>query len=271
MQTFFCAKLMPVVGFLLTLMTPLVNAANPKIAVVIDDIGYRSSDQDALALSGQFTFAIIPFAPLTQKLAKAAHDSRREVIVHLPMEAFSNNHLLGKGALFADMDETTIRTTIRKSLDNVPHISGINNHMGSKFTTTAQPLSWLMDELKQRSLYFLDSRTTPQSIAEQSAVDYGLETAHRHVFLDNQLDHDYLNAQFDKLLTIAHANSYAIAIAHPHPQTIAFLNNISDKLKQHNIELVPLSTLLPMTTAKAERRQAPAPISNEQPKQAAPQ
>jgi len=231
--------------------TVSADAANPKIAIVIDDIGYRASDQAAVDLKGQFTFAIIPFAPLTQKLAQAIHDSKRESIVHFPMEAFNDNHLLGKGALYADMDEATVRATVKRSLENVPYAHGINNHMGSKFTTASQPLSWLMDELKQRDFYFLDSRTTAQSVAEQSALASGIKTAHRHIFLDNQRDHQYLAAQFKRLLAIAQSNRYAIAIAHPHPETIAFLNSIHDTLVSENIDLVPLSKLLTISSSRA--------------------
>jgi len=227
--------------------SPTVLAAPAKIAIVIDDIGYRASDREAVRLQGQFTYSILPFAPLTQQLAQAVHHSKREAMLHLPMEAISGNRMLGRGALFTDMDEKTMRAAINEALDNVPYTQGINNHMGSKFTTAEQPLRWLMDELKQRDLYFLDSKTTPRSLAEASAKRIGLATAHRHIFLDNQRDHQYLTQQFNRLLKIAKSNSYAIAIAHPHPETIAFLNNIGDRLKKENIELVPFSQLLPLT------------------------
>jgi len=226
--------------------TPTVLAAPAKIAIVIDDIGYRASDREAVRLQGQFTYSILPFAPLTQQLAQAVHHSKREAMLHLPMEAMSGNRMLGRGALFTDMDEKTMRAAINEALDNVPYTQGINNHMGSKFTTAEQPLRWLMDELKQRDLYFLDSKTTPRSLAEASAKRIGLATAHRHIFLDNQRDHQYLTQQFNRLLRIAKSNSYAIAIAHPHPETIAFLQNIGDRLKQENIELVPFSQILPL-------------------------
>ncbi len=232
---------------------PVAIAESPKIAIVIDDMGYRSTDRAAIQLKGQFTFAIVPFAPLTKQLAVAAYDSDREVIAHLPMEATRSNHLLGKGALLTSMDEAQTRAQINQSLDNIPHIRGLNNHMGSKYTAHSQSLQWLMDELNQRNLYFLDSLTTPLSIAERSATQSGLKTAHRHIFLDNQLDNAYLTTQFNRLISIAHSNGYAIAIAHPHPETVSFLNNIEGVLAENNIELVPLSTLLPRTTAQARR------------------
>jgi len=243
-----------VVTLVLLASCQFARAANPQVAIVIDDIGYRLSDQAAVDLTGQFTYAVVPFAPLTQRLAHAVYTSEREVIAHLPMEALSNNHLLGKGALISSMDEAEIRAQINLSIDNIPHVRGINNHMGSKFTTQPKPLNWLMDELSQRNLYFLDSKTTPLSMAERSASMHGIRTAHRHIFLDNKLDEAYLSGQFKQLIALAKANNHAIAIAHPHPQTVAFLHTIAPLLKQHNIDLVPLSMLLPTTTAQAKKR-----------------
>lgn len=253
MRHFLISKQIAVLMFFLFCINSTANAAKPQIAIVIDDMGYRSTDRAAIELKGQFTFAIVPFAPLTKPLARAVYESEREVIAHLPMEATRSNHLLGKGALLASMDEVETRTQINKSLDSIPYIRGINNHMGSKFTTQTASLNWLMDELSKRNLYFLDSVTTPFSTAERSAALHGLKTAHRHIFLDNQLDIDYLTTQLNRLISIAKSNTYAIAIAHPHPQTISFLSNIEDTLKEHNIDLVPLSMLLPMTTAQARK------------------
>lgn len=226
----------------------------PKIAIVIDDIGYRQSDFSALDLTGQFTFAIVPYAPYTQKIATLVHESKREVMAHLPMEAFRNNRLLGKGALRVSMNEEQTRQQIRNAISNIPFVSGINNHMGSYFTTQSKHLGWVMDELAKKDLFFLDSKTTPNSKAERIAVQYGVPTGHRHVFLDNQLDEAYLNKQFNRLIKIAKRYSYAVAIAHPHPESIVFLKNKSAELKLMGINLVPVSDLLPEMTRIAQQK-----------------
>jgi len=224
----------------------------PKIAIIIDDIGYRKTDFSALALSGQFTYSVVPYAPFTQKMAQLAHNSNREVMGHIPMEALNNNHLLGKGALRLSMNEQQTRAQVRDILANIPFISGINNHMGSHFTTKFENLSWMMDELAKKDLYFLDSKTTVYSMAERAAVKYGVPTGHRHIFLDNNLDSEYLNQQFNKLIAIAKKHNHAVAIAHPHPQSIAFLQGKAEYLKSIGIDLVPVSNLLPETTRIAQ-------------------
>ena len=226
----------------------------PKIAIIIDDIGYRKTDFSALALQGQFTFSVVPYAPYTQTIANAVYQSKREVMAHIPMEAKHNNHLLGEGALKVIMGEHETRSLVRDILENIPHVSGINNHMGSYFTTQSKQLSWLMDELSHQGLYFLDSKTTPYSLAEKIAVQYGLQTGHRHIFLDNQLDYDYLDKQFNQLIAIAKQHKQAIAIAHPHPQSIAFLKNKESELESLGIKLVSVSKLLPETTRLARAR-----------------
>jgi len=233
----------------------------PKIAIIIDDIGYRKTDFSALALAGQFTYSVVPYAPFTQKMAQLAHDSNREVMGHIPMEALSNNHLLGKGALRLSMNEEETRAQVRDILANIPFISGINNHMGSHFTTKFENLSWMMDELAKKDLYFLDSKTTVYSMAERAAVKYGVPTGHRHVFLDNNLDTAYLSQQFNKLIEIAKKYNQAVAIAHPHPQSIAFLQGKSEYLKSIGIDLVPVSSLLPEMTRLAQGSHIRNPVN----------
>lgn len=227
----------------------------PQIAIIIDDIGYRKSDFSVLDLPGQFTFAIVPYAPYTKEIATLAHKSQREVMAHLPMEALTNNNLLGKGALRVSMNEEQTRQQVRNALTDIPYVSGINNHMGSHFTTQPKHLGWLMDELAQKDLFFLDSKTTSDSMAEQVALQHGVPTGHRHVFLDNQLDEVYLNKQFNQLIKIAERYNHAIAIAHPHPQSIAFLQNKIAQLQSMGINLVPVSDLLPEMTRIAQEKQ----------------
>jgi polysaccharide deacetylase 2 family uncharacterized protein YibQ len=235
-----------IIGMLFFFGSPAVYSAPPaQIAIVIDDIGYRQTDISAINLPGNFTYGIVPFAPLTHHLAKVAFNNNKEVIAHIPMEALKSNHLLGAGAITSEMNKRQLTQQLRLAISDVPHAKGINNHMGSKLTTLAQPVHWIMEQLSRSQLYFLDSKTTVHSLGESVAAQYGIQTGHRHVFLDNELEQAAIARQFSQLLAIAKKNRSAIAIAHPHPQTIAFLNTIKQQLIKHNIELVPLSKILP--------------------------
>jgi polysaccharide deacetylase 2 family uncharacterized protein YibQ len=228
-------------------VTALLSAASAQeksaqIAIVIDDLGYRSSDKQVLLLPGAITYSILPHTPYGKKLAMEANANRKEVLLHIPMEA-ENGKKLGPGALTSTMNKAEIYASLNKSLAEVPFAIGINNHMGSYLTQLAEPMSWTMGFLKQHNLLFLDSKTSPYSKASLIAKKLGVPVKGRHIFLDNQLTENYINKQFQSLIKHAKSQRTAIAIAHPHPETIQALLRLIPTLQQNNIELVPLSTL----------------------------
>jgi len=215
-----------------------------KVAIIIDDMGYRYTDKHALNLPGDITYSILPHTTYGKKLALAANKNHHEVLLHIPMEA-TNGKKLGPGALTIDMDEKAIYESLQKSYDEIPFAIGINNHMGSRLTQLYEPMAWTMLFLKQHELFFLDSKTSPSSQAEQAAKDFGVPVKARHVFLDNHLDSEYIKGQFSELIQFAKKRQIAIAIAHPHPETVENLQKLIPTLAQNNIELVPLSELYP--------------------------
>jgi polysaccharide deacetylase 2 family uncharacterized protein YibQ len=213
-----------------------------RIAIVIDDIGYRYTDKQALLLPGAITYSVLPHTPYGKKIAIKANAKHKEVLLHIPMEA-ENGKKLGPGALTSNMNKTEIYASLNKSLVEVPFAIGINNHMGSYLTQLVEPMSWTMGFLKQHHLLFLDSKTSPYSRASIIAQKMGVPVKGRHIFLDNQLTEDYINKQFQSLIKHAKNQHFAIAIAHPHPETIKALLRLIPTLQQNNIELVPLSAL----------------------------
>lgn len=222
-------------------------AQEGQVAIIIDDIGYRKSDAAALDLPGNISYAILPHTPYGKVLAQQAHDQKNDVILHIPMEA-QNGKALGPGALTTSMNESTIRQRLHAAFAEVPFAIGINNHMGSKLTKLYQPMAWTMQFLKDRNLIFVDSMTTSQSQAKDVAKRFGVPNLQRHVFLDNQLDHAYIHKQFLQLIKYAQSNDSVVAIAHPHPETIASLTKLLPLLAENNIALMPLSSLLPQNS-----------------------
>ena len=191
-------------------ISPLSLAKQGRVAIIIDDIGYRYSDTKALDLPGNVTYSILPHPPYGKKLALKANRQNNDVLLHIPMESIKAKRL-GPGALTADMSEQGIYQSLSSSLNEIPFAIGINNHMGSRLTTLYQPMSWTMNFLKDNHLFFLDSKTSKDSQAEQAALDSGVPVRNRHVFLDNQLSDDYIEQQFNELINQAHNNSFAIA------------------------------------------------------------
>ncbi|WNC68441.1 divergent polysaccharide deacetylase family protein [Thalassotalea nanhaiensis] len=218
-----------------------------KIAIVIDDIGYRSTDKTALQLPKQVTFSVLPHTPFGRELAVQGNQQQREILLHVPMESI-NNLLLGPGALTSNMDEANVKKTLAASIADIPHVIGINNHMGSLLTQKSAPMSWTMQFLKENDLFFLDSRTSKYSQAEYIAQRIGVPSLHRHIFLDNKVDERYIEQQFNKLIRSSKKNGAVVAIAHPHPATVRVLKKMIPTLAERNIELVTISQLLPLET-----------------------
>jgi polysaccharide deacetylase 2 family uncharacterized protein YibQ len=222
---------------------PTAVAKNAQVAIIIDDIGYRQSDAAALTLPGAITFAILPHTPYGKTLALKAYSKNNDVILHIPMEA-ENDKKLGPGALTIEMNEQSIRHELSLAFAEIPFAIGINNHMGSKLTKLYTPMMWTMRFLKERDLIFIDSVTTNKTKAERIALQLGVPTAHRQIFLDNELTREYIDQQFMQLIDHAQRFNSVVAIAHPHPETIVALNRLIPLLAELNIDLVPISTLI---------------------------
>ncbi|MGJ8693207.1 MAG: divergent polysaccharide deacetylase family protein [Thalassotalea sp.] len=226
-----------------SLFSAISLAEKLQVVIVIDDIGYRKTDEAALDLPGNITFSVLPHTPYGQKLALQANRQNKDVLLHIPMESTIGKKL-GPGALTSEMNETDFQQQLNKAFIEIPFAVGINNHMGSKLTQLYSPMAWTMRYLKQKEVMFLDSMTTKLSKGEEVAKLFGVPSLHRHVFLDNQLTEAYISQQFAQLIAIAQQNQYAVGIAHPHPETIAILTKLIPKLSELNIELVPISDII---------------------------
>ena len=150
---------------------------------------------------------------------------------------------LGQGGLTENMSELQIKNTLAQSLKSVPFIVGVNNHMGSKLTTRPNIMNWVMEELSQHPFYFVDSKTTAQSIAAKSAQAHGIPTLTRDIFLDHEQTRPFVKKQFSKLIEIARKKGTAIAIGHPHRVTIDYLKRTLPKMGEQGIRIATISSL----------------------------
>lgn len=197
------------------------------IAIIIDDIGYDyRNSRAAVELSQPFAYAVLPFSPHAEDLARLANELHKNVIVHLPMEADGHNHALGPGALMMDMSQPEIIAALTESLAAVPYAVGINNHMGSRLTRESDAMNWLMQAIVERGdLFFVDSRTTAGSVALQAALRADLAATARDVFIDNEQSAEAITRQLAVLVKRAKQVGHALGIAHPHAVTIEVLRN----------------------------------------------
>ena len=221
-------------------ITSAQGQAPAKIAIVLDDLGYRSSDAAVFELPTQIAISVLPDTPFASKWSRQAHTEGRDVILHLPMESESQKRL-GPMAITSDMYPYSIEQTLEEALNTVPFAIGVNNHMGSKLTAQTEPMNALMSALKKRNLLFIDSRTTPLSVAELVAKRKGLTTGRRHVFLDHVQSEAFITHQFEYLKSLASKRGQALAIAHPHPLTVEVLKRQLQALDSTQFELVNVS------------------------------
>jgi polysaccharide deacetylase 2 family uncharacterized protein YibQ len=229
---------------LLTPAKPKITLFDSRIAIIIDDIGYNYiQGLKAIALPGAITYAIIPHSPKADFFAAEARKNQKEIMLHAPMSNV-HNIPLGENGLSETMNETHFKQALNLSLDSLPDVSGVNNHMGSLLTQKALPMEWVMQALKQRQLYFIDSRTTSNSVAWSIAQNFNIPSLKRDIFLDNTPTIEAIDKQFKQLTALAKRRGYAVAIAHPYPETIRYLQQQLPILAQQNISLVSASELV---------------------------
>lgn len=225
--------------------SPLPFHPKPHIALIIDDIGDNLRlGMRAVRLPGNVTCAFLPHTAYARQLAVSAHKRSKEVMLHLPMEA-EEGKAPGPGALTLDMTRAEFIHTVESDLEAIPYATGINNHMGSLMTQHPGDMLWLMQEINRRgNLFFVDSRTTELTVAQQVAQETGVPNLRRDVFLDDDQHPAAIAAQFSRLLALAKRRGSAVAIGHPHPATLRFLEEQLPRLSDAGIELVSVSDLI---------------------------
>lgn len=215
-----------------------------RVAVVIDDLGRSLEDVQTLgALGVPLTYAVLPFESQTAAVTAELRRQRREILLHLPMEP-ANGANPGPGALTRTMDGAALERATRAALAAVPGAVGVNNHMGSGLSADAAAMHAVLGVLARRDLFFLDSRTSADTVAYRVANSLGIPAAERQVFLDRDPDPEAIAYQFRRLLTLAGERGSAIAIGHPYPETLAVLAREIPVAVEMGYELVPVSFLV---------------------------
>ncbi len=216
----------------------------PKIVIIIDDIGYDRNIAMALCdLNSNITFSVLPFAPFGKIISKQLHARGSQLMLHLPMEPFEYPDVNpGPGAILSSMSPDILLDQLKKNINDIPNIVGVNNHMGSRITTNSDQMNQIFSTLKKDNLFFIDSRTAQKSQCKASARLFKLKFAQRDVFLDNFQNQEYITGQFNKLKIMAKKHGFAIGIGHPYKATLHTLTKELPKL-ENKIQIVRASTL----------------------------
>lgn len=216
----------------------------PQIAIVIDDLGLRHAEsRRAVDLPGPLTLAFLPYGQSIAALSERARANGHEVIVHLPMEPEGRSDP-GPEALRLGLGAGELEKRLTWNLAHVPGHVGVNNHMGSAMTENAAAMELVLGRLRQDGGYFLDSRTTARSTARAIAARISLPYAERDVFLDNDITAAAIERQLAETESLARRYGSAIAIGHPHAQTLKVLEAWLPKAREKGFDLVPVSAII---------------------------
>ena len=203
----------------------------PRVALIIDDLGYAAPELVTRFCSQPIAFsvAVLPFQEFTKESAEIAHAHGKEVILHLPMEPIGYpgpSKDPGPGAIMFEASESETRTRVRNALDAVPHRQGVNNHMGSRITPDRERMGWVLQEIKARKYFFVDSRTEKDTVAYDVAQKLGVPTAERRVFLDDDKAFPEMEKQWQRALALAAKDGSVIIIGHIYPETVEALERL---------------------------------------------
>ncbi len=223
---------------------PSVVKGQARIAIVIDDMGLDLTDsRRAVALPAPVTLSYMPYAMRLREQTRDARNVGHELILHMPMEPVGHADP-GPGALLVGLPPEELRRRLDTALASFTGFDGMNNHMGSKFTADADGMALVADELQPRHLFFLDSRTSAQSVGASVARQHGVPTISRDVFLDDDMSPQAVRTQLELTERIARRKGIAIAIGHPHPATLQALEDWMPSAAQRGFVFVPLKEVV---------------------------
>lgn len=217
-----------------------------RIGIIIDDFGYRNDEvsDGFLELDARLTYAVIPGHAHSTSFGQKAVSAGFEVIVHMPMENTGKTYGEEEFVLMTDMDKETIERRLKNALNQIPTAIGMNNHQGSKASADQHVMTNVAKVLKNKNLFYIDSRTTVETIGETTMEVFGVPTARRNIFLDNDNDEEKIVKQLQKLAKKAEKSGYAIGIGHVKPKTLFVLEEQIPILKRQGFKFEFVSRML---------------------------
>jgi polysaccharide deacetylase 2 family uncharacterized protein YibQ len=218
-----------------------------RVALVMDDMGNSlEALEELLELTEPLTIAVLPFGSHAAETARRANEKGLQVLLHLPLESLNGNgqEAATEGLIRTGMGVEEIRSLVSGELDRIPHVRGVNNHMGSKVTADAEMMRAILEPVRERGLFFLDSRTTGRSVAFDVAVEMGIPAVSRQVFLDADGDARLIRERLMELFRLARRDGQAVGICHPFKETLRTLRESFGGLRAQGLEAVFISDLV---------------------------
>ncbi|RPI78591.1 MAG: divergent polysaccharide deacetylase family protein [Desulfobacteraceae bacterium] len=234
-------------SFLLPIPKRKTESSNHKvqIALIIDDFGESlPAAARFLELEAPLTYAVLPLLAKSEEIAYQIHEAGHEILLHQPMEPHGANIDPGPGAVYVGDDAQKISQVVAANIAKIPFATGVNNHMGSRFTEYPREMTSALAVVKERGLFFIDSLTSGHSQAYKTARNLHIPWAYRHIFLDNSPEEAAILSQLRQLKRRALQRGQAIGIGHHFPETARAIKKFLKELQDTDIALVYSSDLL---------------------------
>lgn len=263
----FCACLITLFHYPV-LASPLVQKpTHNEAAIIIDDVGNGLEGSNQLfKINAPLTVAIMPFLRTSREDAIRAHKAGYEVILHVPMEPnHGKKSWLGPGVITTQMSDQEIKKTLRKEIDSIPYVKGMNNHMGSKATANQRVTKAILEVAKEKNLYVVDSVTTPHSKIIPLATQMGIPCISRSVFIDNENSLTHMKQQLMLILQQARHRGWSVGIGHVGHQGLNTTSSIQSMLpvfKKSNVNLVHVSKII-QTVSQLNKQKSPDQDKNQ--------
>ncbi|MFO1067264.1 MAG: divergent polysaccharide deacetylase family protein [Geminicoccaceae bacterium] len=250
---------------------PAMRPGSGTIALIIDDVGPAPAwSRRALALPGPLTMAFLPYADDLDALTAQARSRGHDIFLHMPMQPIGREDP-GPNALLDGMDAATLRQRLTWAIGRVSGAIGMNNHMGSRLTAEPEAMATVMDVLREHDLAFVDSRTSPRSVADGAAEKAGIAHVGRDVFLDHFPGSAFVRRQLAEVERQARTNGSVVAIGHPLPATLEVLESWIPAAKARGFRFVGVSRIIAdRTCTKAPRPGCPSELTRVAAKATAP-
>ncbi len=223
------------------------RAGKFQVALVIDDIGWNKEIvKEIEKIKQPLTLSLLPKAPYSKEIFEGLKNNNNlELILHLPLEPLPPYQSFDRGLIKTGMTDEEITQQFNEDIKYFyPRIKGLNNHMGSLFTSDEEKMMVLLKEIKSKNMFFVDSMTTKKSKGYLLAKEMGIKTTRRDVFLDNESNPEYIEKQVWELVETAKKHGKAVGIGHAKKSTISVLKDILPEVEKEGVEIVPVSSLL---------------------------
>lgn len=223
------------------------QAGPAYLSLIIDDLGQNlPRDRRALALPGPVTLAVMPDTPHAAEFAREAHKAGKTVMIHMPMDPAG-----GPFAWRPDLPQAELQARLEAAIKAVPYAAGLNNHEGSRMTSQPDAMGWLMAALQAHHLFFVDSRTSPKTVAAAKAQVQGVPSVSRDVFLDDVRTPEAIAQQLQTAIDMARKHGSVVLIGHPYPQTLDLLEKALSNLKAQGVDWIPIRQMIALRGNRA--------------------